>query len=253
MFKPDVFVTFLAGGLLIIAVMALFSGFLQPTEEAVKKVTTKSLTFSTNFSISNLKESSVIELGKKELINGLLFGSNSLVYNLTPKPADATLSFDVVRTNVYAPLTIAANGKILESRRLGIGKYSFSLNVNNTLITIAPESSLWKIWAPALYELDNTRIYAGSFRNETKEFNFELDQMDNFQFGNIVVLLSTNEGRFFVELNGNVIYEDTAVSGKSVPINKTFLKRQNSLVLRADKNSRLAGDAIVSLTYTAEE
>ena len=77
--------------------------------------------------------------------------------------------------------------------------------------------------------------------------------MDNFQFGNIVVLLSTNEGRLFAELNGNVIYADTAVSGKSVPINKTFLKQgQNSLVLRADKNSRLAGDAIISVTYTSE-
>ena len=256
MWKPDVFVTFLIGGLIIIAALALLSGFLNLSEQmSVKTFTTKSIAFAINFSINNLKENSIIELGKKELINGLLFGSNSLVYNITPRPEDASLSFDVVRTNRYAPLTIAANNKVLESKRLGIGKYNFPLNVNDTLITIVPESSSWKIWAPALYELDNTRIYVGNFRNQTKEFNFDLEkEFENFQFGNLVLLITSNEGKLFAELNGNVIYADIAVSGKSIPINKTFTRQgQNTLVLRADKNSRLAGDAIISVTYAVEE
>lgn len=256
MWKPDVFAAFLIGGLIIIAALALLSGFLNLSEQTpVKTFTAKSVTFAINFSISNLKENRIIELGKKELINGLLFGSNSLVYNITPRPEEAALSFDVVRTNRYAPLTIAANNKVLESKRLGIGKYSFPLNVNDTLITIVPESSSWKIWAPALYELDNTRISVGNFRNETKEFDFDLKkEFENFQFGNLVLLLTANAGKLFAELNGNVIYADIAVSGKSIPINKTFIRQgQNTLVLRADKNSHLAGDAIISVTYAVED
>lgn len=257
MFKVDSFVVFLAFGIAVILIVSFAVSFVQPPAEQppAKRITTKTLAVTSNFSVSNLKEPNTISLGRKALVNGLLFGSNALAYNLTPKPEDAVLSFSVIRTNRYAPLDVRVNGNLVESRRLPKGEYRYPLDLaDSTLIEVAPESSTWKIWAPALYELDNAAISTGSFVNKTKEFSFDLDkELSNFQFSNILFLLDVNDGRIFTELNGNVIYADRAVSGKTIELNKTYFKPgRNSLILRADKNSRFAGTLVFAIAYAVE-
>jgi len=241
---------FLIAGLVIIAIFSIVGEFFQVETPVEKTAMTKSLPL--EFSISKLRESKDVELPNMVLINGLLFGSNAMVYNITlPNDTEnVELDFDVVRTNRYAPLVIKA-GDFTESRKLPKGHYSFNLNGRESiLVTIQPESSWWRIWAPALYELNNARATITAFKSENSKFSFNLDkELEGLESANLVLQFDKNRGNLVAELNGAILHSGAVTGIETLPINITTLGKENTLVFAAANNSQFEGRGTLVINY----
>lgn len=250
MVSISTFTGFLISGLVIIAIFSIVGGFFQPPAPAEKISLTKSIPL--EFSISKLRESKEVRMQDMVLHNGLLFGSNELKYNLSlPNDTESVVvSFDVTRTNLYAPLVIKADG-FSESRKLPKGSYSFDIGKkeNNVIITIQPDSSLWRIWAPALYEINNTKAAISAFKTEKSGFSFNLDKELPAESANLILQFDKSTGVFMAELNGNALHSGTVKAIETIPVNTTLLANENTLVFAAANNSQFAGRGTLVINY----
>lgn len=252
MVSISTFTGFLISGLVIIAIFSIVADvfhFIQAAPET-RQPLTKAFPF--EFTISKLRESRDVELPNAILINGLLFGSNALTYNL-PIANDtetASLSFDVNRTNRYAPLTVRADG-LVESRKLPTGHYSFNLGKRegSTLILIQPESSWWRIWAPALYEINNVKLKVNAFKSQNESFTFSLDKELPAESASLVMQFDKNTGSFETELNGALLHRGSVRSVETIPINTSLLTKENRLGFAAANNSQFAGRGTIVINY----
>ncbi len=255
MVNVSTYVGFLIFGLVVIAIFSITVNIFQEAPRPPEKnAFTRSIALG-EFSISRLSRSTEVALPNMILINGLLFGANELKYNLSlpNETQDIKLSFDVVRTNRYGPLSVRADG-FAESRKLPKGKYSFDLGKRegSTIITIQPESSWWRIWAPALYELNNTKATISAFYPETKEFSFLLDkELAEPQSASLVMQFDKDAGTFTASLNGNTIHSGGVSSIETIRINTTLLRKENSLVFSAATGSQFSGRGTFVINYKA--
>ncbi len=253
MVNISAYAAFLISGLVIIAIISIVANVFQfeaPVEKE-KKSMTRSIPL--EFSISRLRESKDVALPSMVLHSGLLFGSSGLTYNLSiPNDTEEVkLSFDIARTNMYAPLTVRANG-FVESRKLPKGSYSFVFGKSSghMLIYIQPESSSWRIWAPALYEINNTKATINAFKSESSDFSFNLDkELEDLESANLVLQFDKRLGTLVAELNNKTLYSGTAKGIETITINATLLGRENKLVFSALNNSQFSGSGTVVINY----
>ncbi len=256
MVSVSTYTGFVIFGLVAIAIFSIvFGPFIGLFQEAPqlpeKNALTRSIALG-EFSVSRLATSSEMALPNKVLVNGLLFGANELHQSITlsNETQDARLSFDIIRTNMYGPLNIKAGG-LTESRKLPKGSYSFDIkSVGSAVIFIQPESSWWRIWAPALYELNNTRVTISAFSPETREFAFSLDkELNDTQSASLVVQFDKNSGMFIAGLNGNTIHNGSAGSIETVRINTSLLRMENVLSLAAANGAQFSGRSTIVINY----
>lgn len=250
MVSISAFTAFLISGLVIIAIFSIIGGFIQTqTEPSVEKTAvTKSL--SLEFSISKLRETRDIKLPDMLLQNGLLFDSNKLKYSLDlPNDTEeVALSFDIVRTNRYGPLTIKA-GRLSESRKFPTGHYTFNIeNREGSIpVEINPESSFWRIWAPTLYKLNNTKVTIGAFKTEKSDYSFNLEVPA--ESASLILQLDKNSGNLDADLNGDVIYSGSPKPIETIPINVSLIKKDNKITFNPANNSQFAGRGTLIINY----
>lgn len=255
MVSVSTYAGFLISGLVIISIFsAVADVFFRAEIPAEARLATKSIPF--DFSVSKLPESKEVKLPDTVLINGLLFGSNALSYNLSLPNGTETvsLSFDVARTNRYAPLDIRADG-FAESRKLPKGSYSYDLGIGrndgNMLLKIQPESSWWRIWAPALYDLRNAKLMLNAFKSESQSFQFSTELP--VESASLVLQFDKRAGTFMADLNDRTVFRGTVSGVQTIPINTTLFVKENSIVFAAANNSQFSGTGTLVINYNVQQ
>jgi len=277
------FLWFLFAGLVILAVLlAIFNvGFVPEREEhrepiPIPQTEEKQLNQWENWvGLRNVEVYRVIPLGTldtsylssekitsaldKNIFSGLLFGSNSLKIDLTRSPdhLGSYIEFDVQDTNNYGALVIKLDGNIIARDYYGIGNHKVLLeNISeNSRVEIYAESSLWKLWAPAQYNLRNIKVVEKSLYLRPQEFSFMLyDEYNTMTQAFINLNLDTHVGELITEVNKNEVYRDVVTGPKkTIVVDKTpFVKGENIITFRSEQNSNFTGSASITVYYMKE-
>ncbi|MBI2971298.1 MAG: hypothetical protein HYY37_02665 [Candidatus Aenigmarchaeota archaeon] len=271
----DEFIGGLIGLLLVLAILMLVTGFVfAPTpsvppqpgvnlsgtylvgptgETALQRIAIGS------FNISYIRSTRDIGLGSDYLHNGLLFGSNRMVYHLDEKDVESIdVFFTVAKTNSYAPLSIQVNGETVSERTYVPGEYTVPIDRGlfneSVTVEIAPQSSSWRIWAPTVYALEDVTLRVRSFSSQIKEHDFDVFETayNNFQSGKITVMLDENVGQFNAEMNGQLIRSGAVKDVDVIRFNQSALKLgKNTVAFKPELNSVFSGTANMSIEYTS--
>lgn len=267
------FLIFLVAGLIALAALLIISGFGPSVEikefASPPTVIEKNLTgallvgpkdidinrpYTLDFSISNLWANKTHSVGDKELYNGLIFGSNSLKYNIkADEPVKMTVNFYVAKTNSYAPMMIKVDDNIIAKKVFVFGEYEIPVPKeflsDEMIVEISALSSGWRIWAPTVYNLKDIKVVVESFDQKINDFKFDIiDEYQTFKNGKIEFGVGEARGTFIAELNGKKIYSgplDNIRFGES-----DIRFGTNSLVFRAGNHSEFSGNSVVTITYT---
>jgi hypothetical protein len=277
----DEFIMSLVGGLLILALLFAFFGGTQYTPQDItligRQPIVQNLThnatvigpssevvqrsFTTDIDVSFKNETNVYRAESKRTFNGLLFGSAGIRFSIQDARGleTVTLRFNVTNTNNYAPLVIEVNNKVEARQNFNVGRHEVRIDVkgvNETVIVdITPGSSNWRLWSPAVYDLDEIELETQSYYSKFNEFSFELfDEYDEFREAKIVINATRFDGKLVVEMNGEEIFHDLISGYKTILFNKSVLRRgTNHVLFRAEKGSDIRGSATIYVFYQSGE
>jgi hypothetical protein len=212
---------------------------LLPTAQILEKE--KSFEFPVNVSDNLVKKT--LSSPDKSIHNGLLFGSDEIAIEF-PESYVKYLTFSVEKTNLYAPLIVYLNNEIIYKGFADKGNYGIIINRTvSGVLRIKAESSGWRIWAPALYDLKNINLFTESFSMLSNEFDFSLENNVLEGFSAARILKSPN--------NTNIILNGNHLSG--VVVEKDYLKEgRNIIVFEPFFNSSSSGAAILKIWYNEE-
>ena len=255
----DEFMLFLVGGLVIIAVLFLaFGAYFLPSEQTssfsgfgspifVGRANFEDVsTLQASFDANNYAETNVYNLGTRQVLNGLLFGSTSAKVD-AGNAQSISVSFDVASANGYGPLVIRVDGNTVYQSNLDVGHYEFDVSPGRN-IEIQAGSSEWRIWAPAIYVLDNLKVTAIVYPRDISTYTFEVDNPEKVQSARIDFNLRDNAGAILMTLNGDVLYEGALNPTQSIYVDQSKLDSLNIITFDAYEDSRFSGRATIALT-----
>ena len=256
----DEFMLFLVGGLVIMAVLfvvfgayftsgsqvsSLGGGFGSPI--FVGRADFENVdTLYASFDANNYAQANVYNLGTRQISSGLLFGSTSV--NLDAGNAHSiSVSFDVESTNGYGPVVIKLDGNVVYQSNLDVGHYEFGFGPGRK-VEIEAGSSEWRIWAPAIYVLNNVKITATVYPRDISTYTFEVTDPSKVQAARVDLNLRDNAGSIIMKLNGDVVYDGALNPTQSVYIDQSKLNKLNIITFDAHEDSKFAGRATIALT-----
>jgi hypothetical protein len=254
------FMYFLVGGLVLIAIMMLFFGgeiYKIPSNNSHERVIEAVKTFS----IPDLRTSNVIEARSsgsmdKRLYNGLLFGEDKLIYDLSKTGLqDVVIRFTVTDSNGLGKLLVSVNGNLLQGTVAAPGDYEITVPAEfineHMIIEIFPESSYWRIWAPTVYDLRGASISFTSYASDASQFKFYLgEEYLNLEFAKIDMALTTNVGNLIVDLNGRTIWSSPVANEQSITIEKSDLRLGDNIIkFRSAQGSKFAGRGVIAVIF----
>ena len=258
------FIFFLVGGLAIIAVLMIIGVGFQYGSQVTGSITglgspifvgtaaiEKVDTLYASFDANNFLSTNVYDMGTREIKSGLLFGATSVTLGVG-KADSVDVSFDVVSTNGYGPLIVRIDDKVVEESKLDLGHYEFSFG-SGKKIEIAAGNSEWRIWAPALYRLDNLKITANGYPRDISTYTFKLSEPGNIDSARIDFNLRSNAGSLLLKLNGDVVYDGAVNPSQSIYIDQSKLDKLNIITFDAHEDSRFSGRATIALTHKTQE
>lgn len=208
-------------------------------------------TFRASFDANNFLQSTSYDLGARRVSSGLIFGASSIKLDLG-EAQSVLISFDVANTNGYGPVVVKLDGKPVVEENLDIGRYEYTLPAGRQL-ELAAGSSQWRLWAPALYDMENIRIVANTYPRERSSFSFKVDEPENVQSARMDFALDSNAGALLVKLNGDVVYDGALNNKQSVFIDSSKLDKLNVITFDARPDSRFAGRTTIALTRITEQ
>lgn len=208
-------------------------------------------TIYTHFDADNYVQTKVYNVGSRRITNGLLFGSSSVKVDLGYSEY-TTVSFDVTSTNKYGSILIKVDENVIVKELLDEGHYEFVLPAGR-YIEIMPENSEWRLWAPAVYDLQNLKVTASAYPRDGTTFTFGLENLSEIQSVRVDFYLDSNAGLIVMKLNGNVVYDGAVNSVQSVYIDKSMLDDVNILVFEAREDSKFSGRATLAITRKTEQ
>ena len=253
------FVYFLVGGLVIVGIMLDLLGMNfvgEPAGSTLLGVGSPVFvgsnyfdnveTLTASFGADNYLQTSVFSIGARRVTNGLLFGYNPIKMDV----GDAEIvqvSFDITNTNSYGALMIMIDDKTVFEQLLAPGHYEFTFGPGSK-VEIAPRNSEWRIWAPALYDLENVRIAANVYPREMSTYTFKLNEPEKVEEARIDFSLYDNSGMLVVKLNGDIVYNGAVNQRQSIYIDRSKLDDLNIITFDAGHDSRFTGLATIALT-----
>ena len=181
-----------------------------------------------------------------EVFSVLLFGEQSLKYTVNDLES-VTVKID--NTNGYGAFVIMVNGEVAVAEVLNAGEHTFALrNKGLTVVEITADSSFWKLWAPALYQVSEVKIKA-SENSETYEFSG-----GDVTRGELVLNIedSNDAGDLAVIVNGRSVYAGRAAGEVSVDFNNVN-SGKNKLAIMAAPGASYSGSAVLKLVHTVKE
>lgn len=243
----DEFLLFLAAGMFLLFIgLALVLNIGPPAAEGNATFTV----FETPVQAAYFSERKEADIGGMRLFSGLLFGSNSMRHHEEAEGLkDISISFTVKNSNGLGPLEIWVNGKKARAGNYAPGEYRVEIDQsflgNKTDIEIRPSSSLWRIWAPNIYELKDVTVEAKSLSFGKQEFLFVAGaDIDSFDAARIELVLDRNVGSLDLQLNDRTVFSGYVRNQDSIRIGKEDLKSgRNMLEIIPSQNSRFSGIA----------
>ena len=130
---------------------------------------------------------------------------------------------------------------------LEAGHYEFAFS-HAGKVSIETRSSEWRIWAPAIYDLDNVKISANVYPREISTYTFKINEPEKVQEARIDFSLYDNAGVLIVKLNGDVIYNGAVNTRQSIYLDKSKLDNLNILTFDAGQDSKFTGLATIAFT-----
>jgi len=275
----DEFIAFLVAGLVILAaLLAIFSGEAafsftgQASYDRVSLASEKNFTDTVligegedeignninmgAFSAGYEKSSKSYSLGSDNLYNGLFFGTKSLKQHIDVKgPEKLIIKFAVKEANGYGPLIIKINGAVVSEDVYAKGNHAVYIEdglPDEMDIEIEPFSSLWKTWAPNIYELENVKIDAIGFSDDDfiQYFSLSQNEYDNFKSGKIELSFAENFGSIKIKLNDDELFSGPVPARKTIFFSrdKVFVGT-NKLTVEGEEKSFFSGSASVSVFH----
>jgi hypothetical protein len=263
----DEFIYFLVGGLAIMAallVVGLGIGYAPSTGLAslgsyytgspifVGVADTDSVeTLYARFDANNYIQTKAYNVGARKIDNGLLFGSSSIKVD-TNSAGFISASFDVRSTNRYGNIVIKIDDKVIVNQMFDEGHYELPLGSGRT-VEISSESSEWKIWAPAVYDLENVVISASSYPRDKSTYTFEVFNKSDIQSVRVDFFLDSNAGAMMMKLNGDVVYDGALNNQQTIYLDPGRLDSVNILTFDAREDSSFSGRATIAITRKTTE
>jgi hypothetical protein len=212
---------------------------LLPTAQLIEK--DKVYEFSVDVSHRLVKKT--ITSPENSIHNGLLFGSEEIVMEF-PESYLKYIRFSVDETNLYAPLIIQLNDEVIYREFTREGNYIIKLNrTASGILKIRTESSGWRIWAPATYNLKGIELFTEAFSMVDNEFDFSLDSnvLDGFTAARITEWPENSN----IILNSNHL-PDTVINREHL------VEGRNTIVFEPFFNSSSQGTAKLKIWYNEE-
>ncbi|MBI4896557.1 MAG: hypothetical protein HY832_03350 [Candidatus Aenigmarchaeota archaeon] len=206
--------------------------------------------------VENQRKTNIATPDMLNLQSGVLFGNDMFEYRIHAESADSILlEFEVKDTNGLEPLVVSIDGHVIVDRVLETGGYAFTIDKSmfsdDPKLEIYAKSSGWKLWAPAVYQIDNIKITTNGYMTQHFETIFSLDdELDTFTNGKIDLGLTQTIGTAVVKLNDRQIFRGPVNAVYSIPFDSTYLhKGLNTLTIEAAQDSLFTGTATLTLFY----
>ena len=214
--------------------------------------TDRFIPFNFAFEVNNLPKTNNIEIGSEEIRNGILFGEKTVRYTLE-KGESITAKFRIESTNAMSPLIFRLNGKD-HSYSLLEGIHEVTINEpfdEGSILEITTASSNWRLWAPALYNLEGLSINVMATREDVDQYIFNIgEEFETLQGGRMDLYLQDNTGALRINLNGKEIFGSIARDFQPIRFSKYDLRKgQNIFTFTASSNSKFRGDTTMVLFY----
>ena len=253
------FVYFLVGGLVIIGLMLALFGFdfaYAPTGSTLlgagspifvgENIYDDVETLRASFSADNYLQTSVYDVGSRRISSGLLFGSDAIQVDVGQAEI-VSVSFDVTKTNGYGALIVRLDGNVVFEQLLAEGHYDYNFGPAS-MVQIEARSSEWRIWAPAIYDLDNVKVSANAYPREISTYTFRLNDVEKVEEARIDMSLYDNAGILIVKLNGDIVYNGAVSPRQTIYLDKSVLDELNIITFDAAPDSKFSGLATLAFT-----
>lgn len=199
-----------------------------------------------SFDANNFIQTNAFNLGARRVSSGLLFGSNPVTVDVS-QSENIVARFDVTATNGYGNLIIKVDGNVLFNQRVSEGHYEVPLGAGR-VVEISSESSDWKIWAPAVYDLENLVLASSIYPKEKTTYTFEVNNPSDIQSVRVDFYMDNNEGAMTMKLNGDVVYDGALNPTQTIYLDPSKLDDVNILTFDAHQDSKFAGRATIAIT-----
>ncbi len=204
-----------------------------------------------NFDANNFIQTDAYNLGARRTTSGLLFATSPIIFDAV-RSEHTLVSFDVVDTNRYGDLVIKLDGNVVVKELMEIGHYEFALGPGH-VIEIVAENSDWKIWAPAVYDLENVMIVSNNYPREFSTYTFDIEDHEDVRNVRVEMNLDRNAGSFLITFNGDLAYDGAMNTRQNIYLDPSELREYNILTFDAREDSAFNGMATIALTRVAEE
>ncbi len=195
--------------------------------------------------------------------NGLLFGKKYIVMVAHPDLKDyvsSSLQFTISDTNRYGALKIMLNNFILGEKVYDVGSYTIPVKKewlsNETKIIFYPESSLWRLWAPTVYNLSGPSLMIKRYYERPFIFKFNLtNNENNVQSSSLKLNVISEKGTLKIYCNKDLIYNG-APKDNNIEINvpvKCFHPGENYIKFESGNNGEYQGSALLDIDYKTAE
>src|SRR3989338_3184401 len=214
-----------------------------------------------NFNTSYKLDIIEYDLGERRLFSGVLFGSESLKFEIqNPESMQKiTLNFMIKNTNNLADLDIKLNGKLIEKKRYNIGEYKITLDnsVPKYIIELVPESSGWQIWSPNIYELTEVIIHTENFIDKQDSFTFDIDSDTYVKLTKVQIDLDMVDyvGALVIRINNKDLFSDNITRFvKQITFDRSIFEvGKNTVTFASGPQSEFVGNAKLKAFYTSEK
>jgi len=161
--------------------------------------------------------------------SGLLFGEERMRF-VADTPSKLTIT--ITSENDMGDFIILVNGDVFLKERLVRGTHEFDLSeTGDTHIEFIAESSSWKLWAPALYEIGNVQI--DDIRSiETFEFSINSEK---FYAESLEFDFREHTGTVEIYVNSQNVYRGAVGNRLIVPLRD--LLNTNTVLVKALQGS----------------
>jgi hypothetical protein len=257
----DEFVYFLVGGLAILAALfVIMGGFGFGTTGLAplggyytgSPIFVGSSDFDTvdtlyaRFDADNYIQTNAYNVGARKIDNGLLFGSSSIKVD-TNGAEFISVKFDVTGTNRYGNIIIKVDDNVVVNQMFDEGHYEIPLGAGR-IVEISSESSEWRIWAPAVYDLENVVISASAYPRQDSTYTFDVANKSDIRSVRVDFFMDSNAGAMVMKLNGDVVYDGALNNDQSVYLDPSKLDYVNILTFDAHEDSKFSGRATIAMT-----
>ncbi len=208
------------------------------------------------FNASHMDED--VEFGNfsGRIFNGLLYGKKDARIIASLQNDSARIEFSVSSTNGYGRLMVMAGKCVLADRKFGTGQHSVEIPQscvsNETQITLHASSSLWRLWAPTVYDISSLHVYQRRYvdRPARLEFSIPHEIYSSLDRAYLTLMMPFHTGNVSLSVNGRHVGERQSEDEMIYHLPASdFREGTNEITISASEGGYLRGTAELELFH----